>query len=325
MSVSPLASTNKQQWFSWRRLVLTGAAFALPVIILGVVIYREWELLLSVQWSIQPIAILGGFLLFLSAFLVAALTWADIMKSLGSDLPRGLHVRYYGISQLARRLPGTLWYIAGRGYLYKQHDESIRRVSAASGVELVIMIVSGLLLGLLLTVLPFTSPFINLLNNYRLSFQYIGLSFFLIGLIVLYPPVFDWMMKRIGLDIPQIPFGCFLRWLGGYMFTWLAGGIVFYLIAHSIFNLPWSEMLRLAAAWVIVGISSMLVFFFPTNLGFSEVGLTLILSTILPASVAAVSAIISRVVMMVFEIVTIFFVIGAILLKEELNQGKFIS
>jgi hypothetical protein len=29
--------------------------------------------------------------------------------------------------------------------------------------------------------------------------------------------------------------------------------------------------------------------------------------------------------MMVFEIVTIFFVIGAILLKEELNQGKFIS
>ena len=296
-------------------LILVALTFLL------VLAYQERAVLLSHPWQFRWPYLITSFVLFLVALVLAALIWADLMHRLGSKLSLHHHVRYFCISQLARRLPGTIWYVVGRSYLYKREGELTRLVSLASGIELVVMLLAGILASVAMA----TQWLVALPMGYLY-----GLFFLLpVFILLLHPRTVTWSLRRISLDdAPLLHFSSVLRWVVGYIAIWLLGGLIFYLALNVVLVLPLVHLPFVIGIWCFVGVSSIAVFFLPTNLGFSELGLSLLLSTILPLSISVSVAILTRILLLVFEAMAILVVLFWYMYKQpqaEVSYGETIG
>jgi hypothetical protein len=280
------------------QILLAGGTLLLSLAILGFLLYRERVLLLQIQWRFDPLLITGAFLAYLFGLGIAILVWADLMQRLGSTLPYTTHIEYFCLSHLAKRLPGTLWYIAGRTYLYKQAGESMRLVTFASSVEMVIMILSGVLTSLL---------FIGYALAELTHLPWWGWSVLtVLGLLLLHPLSLRYWIRRFNIGaLPTLAYRYLLFWLCLYTLPWVVGGVVLYAICNAVTVVPLSALPYLIGSWSLVGTLSFLVFFLPSNLGFSEVGLSLLLATLVPSALAVVVAVVNRIIVLIYEIVTV--------------------
>lgn len=99
-----------------RKLHWLGSGLALAGIIFVIIRMRTYWLDLDfsrvtlLAWiSISIFAIVYGF-----ANTLLASAWRDLLAYLGESLPRSEAIRIYGISQLAKYLPGNIFHLAGR-------------------------------------------------------------------------------------------------------------------------------------------------------------------------------------------------------------------
>lgn len=284
-----------QQQFA--RIILPLLSIFLTFCILGAFIYKDWDVLFTQTWEIAWINMIYAFLLLVLGMFIAALVWGDLLHSLGSRVSWAHHLRYYFISQLAKRLPGTVWYIAERGYFYKQHGDSVGLIAIASSIELSIAIFTGILIALVcLSQLVMTFS----LNYWLLT------AVLLIGLVVLLAPrsvhFFLRWLQRDKLVLVQYSYPKLLSWILCYIVLWLLGGLVLYFNINILYPLPFQHILYIIGSWTAVGTLSVLVFFLPTNFGFTEIGLSLLLVQVLPSSLAAIITVASRVLILLYEI-----------------------
>jgi glycosyltransferase 2 family protein len=278
------------------RLLIALGMILFSIALLIVLIYRQYDVLRDYRWNLHWVFILGGFGALLPGLLLAAAVWADLMRSLGSRVRFVDHIRYYCITHLGRRLPGTLWYVAGRSYFYKQHNESLKLVATASGLELIISVVSGALVTILFSAYAFRAlPSLYLIGL---------LGVLALGVALTHPQVIHQILRRMKLPIPHpLRYVEIVRWLIGYGLIWIAGGIVLFMIVNAVTALALFHLPFIITIWSLVGTLSITVFFLPSNLGFTEVSLSLLLSTLVPSSLAVVIALLVRLALLAYEIV----------------------
>jgi len=283
---------------SLTQLLLIGGTLFFSLAVLALLLYREWDRLFEIEWRLDPRFFAGVLLAYLIGLGLASCIWADLMRRFGSTLPALTHIEYFCLSQLAKRLPGTVWYIAGRTYLYKQVGESLRLVTFASSVELLITVLSGALATLLFA-------------GYTLSewtpLPWWGWLIFIFGaLALLHPRLLQYWLRRFNISEPAaLHYRHLLLWVCLYIFNWILGGFVLYCTGNLVTPIPLSQLPYLMGSWILVGTLGFVVFFLPSNLGFFEVGLSLLLATIVPSAVAVIIAIVNRVVLLIAEIVGI--------------------
>lgn len=280
---------------SLTKVAIVAGTFVASVAVLLTLLYRERTVLLEYEWQLHLNPLIGSLILFSLALVLAAAVWSDLMRTLGSEMPAARHISYYCIANVAKRLPGTLWYVAGRGYLYKNHGESLRLVSIASSLELIVGLVSGIVV-----TLAFAGVSISTLSR-----GHIGILFgaFVLGLALIHPSSIRWTMRRIGVDpLPDLKYGSILKWVGVYTLIWIIGGTVLYLVANIIVPVDLRHVPYVISSWSLVGVLSILVFFLPTNLGITEAGLGVLLATVMPSSLAVVVAILTRVLLIAYEL-----------------------
>jgi hypothetical protein len=94
-----------------------------------------------------------------------------------------------------------------------------------------------------------------------------------------------------------------LSWLFIYSLAWILGGIVLFLIGNVVTNISIQQIGYFIGGWSLVGVLSTTVFFLPTNMGITEIGLSLVLSNIMPSSIAVIIAILARLLMIFFEVI----------------------
>lgn len=280
------------------KILVALAAFLLSLSILGFLVYRERAQILTYEWQLRWDQLLLAFVLFQVALVLAAFIWADMMRVLGSPTGRAEHVRIYCFSQLARRLPGTVWYLAGRGYLYRQEAGGLRRMAAASSLELMITVLSGAVVALV-----FGAQSLAALSS---AYAYSLLGGASLGIVLLHPRTVRWGLARAGLpDANVVGYALILRWLAGYGVVWLLGGLIFYITAGAITPLGVGQAPFFVGAWSLIGVSSILLLFLPSNLGFTEVGLSLLLTAVLPSAVAVSVTVFARLAQYVYELLAI--------------------
>jgi uncharacterized membrane protein YbhN (UPF0104 family) len=281
-----------------RTLFLTLLGLAAAASVLGLLVYREWDAFVAYDWQLNWWALAAAYVLLLIGVAIPALGWAIIMRIMGSQLPLLMHLRYYVITYLTRRLPGTVWYVAGRGYLYRQEGESLRLVTIASSVEYALQIVAGALVTLAL--------WSYALRGVSLWYA-VGLGLLaLLGLWATQPQIMRWYLRRVGLqDAPALRKRHVLGLLALYAVLWLVGGLMFYAIAFAVTAVAPVHMVYIIACWCLVGTLSVVVFFLPSNFGFTEVGLSLLLSAVMPSSLAVLVAVLSRLFTMGFELLAV--------------------
>jgi hypothetical protein len=275
-------------------LLLPAITILIAIAILGYLIYRERQLLLAYNWQFHPQYFALTFILYSIDLAIVALVWGWIMNTLSKQLNYLTHFRYFSIANITKRIPGTLWYIANRAQLYKSNGIDPKLTTVASGMELAVSVLSSVVVcGI------FSIPIIL---QYELNPIILGVIV-LLCIIVIHPRFMDWIFRLLKVEASEFSYLEILKWLITYIFAWILGGLLLFSLGNSITTIPIENLPYIIGSFGLVNLLSLAFFFLPTNLGITEVGLSLLLANIMPSSVAVVVAIAFRLVVILYEIV----------------------
>lgn len=293
------------------RWITTTGAILFTFFVLGYLVYRQRDVLTSYNWHIRWMYLVGAFLLYCPALFIASFVWTRIIRALGYQVNFLTHFRYYSISNLAKRLPATVWYVFYRNQMYQKEGLPAAVTSLASGIEFVVVLLSGILVvGL------FAVP---ILLEYQLGVWGIAILF-AVAIIFFNPKIINWLLKKSGVAQAQFQYRKLVLWVGGYVLVrLLAGGLVF-CIGNSIYTIPLESLPYIIGSWTLVGVLSSLLFFSPSNLGFNEVTFSLLLSKILPSPIAVIIALLLRISLIAFEAAWALFVLGFEAIRTKLTN-----
>ena len=279
-----------------KALRLLGAfVTGLLVAVTAFLIWQSRKTLVDVLQTARYEYLVGVFGLYSVSIAWVAFGWHLVVRHLGSQSSLLVDLKAYVYTLAARRLPGPLWYVAGRTVLGGRLGIP-RRVSAlSSGIEVVLSIVSGIIVGM---------PAI-LMQTKGAGFA-IGIFVLieLLGLTLLHPKVLQGLLARLGHQIQpgRLAASRVLSWLGAYVAMWLSGGLMTYVLVAAIYPVDVSHLPRIVSLWALTGVVSYVGFFLPHNLGLSEVALSGLLSSVLPLSIAVATAVLMRVLTTVFDL-----------------------
>lgn len=261
---------------------------------LGWLVSNQWDALTQAKWSIDTRFVLGGFLVDGVLMLLGAAVFGSIIDTFAQPRSFKQHLYAFGMNMVTRRIPGTVWYVLFRNSLYGGMGYSKRAATYASGLEWLVTLASGLILAAL------TGSAVLRQLHVPLFPLIIAL---LAAAVLLSPPVTRWTMRRLRLEEAEVRLPRLIVWMGLYLLIWLGGGVMLFLMINALHPVPGESFLYVIGCWALVGAVGQLLVFLPSNLGFTEVSLSLLLAQIMPSSIAVVLAILFRIAVTVFEIV----------------------
>jgi hypothetical protein len=279
-----------QRWLSVLAFLIVLATLAMLLL----AVYRQRDVLFSYDWHINVTVLLVIVVLHGVTLLVGTANWVQIYHRLGPKFSFSKHLRYYSISQASRRLPGTIWYIASRAMFYQQQGVSARLTSLASGLEYGVMTLAGFLLAIL-----FALP---ILNYYHVSWVWMALAVLATGLI-LHPAVNRRIFTWLKVDQQGFSSKDLLIWTVSYMFNWLLGGTYLFLVINVIYPLPLAQFGFVMGCYIAVVTITRLMIFFPSNMGVTEIGFSVLLAQVMPAPIAIIIALLLRIIATSLDIV----------------------
>jgi uncharacterized membrane protein YbhN (UPF0104 family) len=244
-----------------------------------------------------------SFIFLLINFLIFVQGWRAIIHGLGADISFTKAFWVISSSQIAKYIPGGIWFALGRVYLGK--GEKLRGEVVAMSV--IIETCLTLLVGILLFLLS-----VNLANE-RIRANFLALiPIVLLFLFILYPPILNYLL-RISLRIFRRPpvtlaisYKRVLGLSGYFLGLWIAQIIGFHWLINAIYPLTVVHIFKLTAAYTLSWITGFVVVIAPGGLGVREGMMTLLLSSILPTPLAIAISFLARVWITVFEAIVFF-------------------
>jgi glycosyltransferase 2 family protein len=271
---------------------------AVSAVSFGAILYANWDLLHTFEWQLRPLPLVLSFVAYSIALALAILGWGRVLQALGSSSPWAEHIRVYCVTNLARRLPGVLWYVVGRLVLYEPRHVSKVAVSVGSALELFLTGLSGLVLGMLL----WPGIVKEVLNPYLLA------TLFSLSLLAIHPKVVGYIFNRLEALRNRdsrivLSYRQMLGWFLLYTAIWLSGGLVIFGLIQSLSPVPLDLLIPTIGAWSLSGMISVLAAVLPVGFGLRELALGLLLANFLPEGVAIVVAILARLLLTLYELV----------------------
>lgn len=276
--------------------------------VLGYLVFSNWDALINFDWNLRPAYIGISFILYSAILFLTVFVWKMVVESIGHKVAFKIHFVSYCISALGKRLPGTLWYIAWRAKIYG-NEFSAKFVTFTSGIEMAVTIIAAVI-----TCSIFSIP---LILKYKYSIYFI---IFLLGMsiIVLHPKFIKWLLGKYNIEARAVKYKYLIVWIIIYIFIWCLIGIMLYAISNIIYPSPITQINYFIGTTALTGVLSRLLFFSPVKFGFGEVSYSLLLSQIMPSSIAVIVALMYRMVVVSFEI--IWAIISYTIAKREITN-----
>jgi len=283
-----------------RTLVLIPVVGAV-LVSLGLTVYSSWETLARYDWQFDLRYLGVSFACYSVALFLSVLTWHAIIRCLAGFTDFTTNARVYLYSAIAKRLPGVVWYIASRLYLYQQEGIAKTITSTGLALETAMMIVAGMVvyLGSLLLgqwgLLGGGSPWL-----------WLGLAPLLVVMVQpsLLIRAVNAVLVRLGrarLEV-RVRRQDSLLWVALYAANWVAGGLSLYFLTLAIHPLPAAALFDVVGIVALSGVLSLIAFFVPGGWGIREVSLTLALRPYLPLPLALAVPLLFRLWLIVGEI-----------------------
>jgi len=287
------ARTFGSRRISW---LVTGLIITFSVGFLGWMLWHYLPTLLAYHWKLQVLPLILGFPIYTLDLLLAVLGWSIIMGQLGHPLDFREHIRIFCMTRVAGRIPGAPWHVVGRVALYKRLGVNVKVTSVASGLEMILIIVSGIISSALI---GFSLP-----ENLQKYLVWMGLVL-VIGLGLMHPSVVRKVLQWLGHTQTAVRprYHDMLLLLGLYILVWGVGGCVLYMMILALYPLPWTQLPGVIGAWGLSGAVASLLSLSPTSFGIKEIALSLLLALFIPAGLAVVIAILMRLYLTAAEFV----------------------
>jgi glycosyltransferase 2 family protein len=279
----------------------------LGVLVAGATLYflvfrlvRDWrqipfdQLHLSIPLLIASFALLLG-----TRFPLEAFAWERILAALGERLPFRRAIAVISVTQLGKYIPGKLWFTLGRAAMARSDGVPETKTLVSVGIEIILSFFAALIL--LAAAVPVVPKGTLPRSIYWL------LAAGPLCLILLYPPLLNRLLrpvlgwfKRPHFDV-SLSYLTALKLVGLYLVDWALQGIGCFLLINSFYPLPLSKLPILLGGYATSWILGFIVLVAPAGLGVREGIYTLILGTIVPAPVAIMSALVTRIWMTLGE------------------------
>jgi uncharacterized membrane protein YbhN (UPF0104 family) len=247
-------------------------------------------------------------------FSLLARGWSSIVAELGSKVPYGKAFWIVSTSQIAKYVPGGIWYTVGRVYLARTEKvkEEIGLLSVV--FETFLLMLTNLILFLVS---------VNFIRGEAYLSPYLSATFIVVILILLYPPLLNKLLN-LGLRVLKKPtVKLHARYLSilkisTYFFAlWIAQIAGYFFLINSIYSVGASQLPNLATAYTLSWITGFIVLFAPGGIGVREGMMTLLLSSILPLPLAIAISFITRVWITIFEVLVFF---TGLLIRRKTNK-----
>jgi uncharacterized membrane protein YbhN (UPF0104 family) len=291
----------------------------------------RWHQVSAVKWSLDlKFFALACLALTLSYALVAGLWGLALASVTPTSVAAG--ARIWFLANLARYVPGNVWSFVGAVELARREGAPRRTTLAVMALTQALSVGLALLVGLPVLLTEWARLGRPALLGLAVV---VALALLVLGLwrplerrvLARYPdlgPVLERLFRRgsgaAEADAPVLPRrGVLLGLAAGYVLYWGLTGLAFAALVRGIFPLPASAIpLAVAgyAAGYAVGFLSLLT---PAGLGVREGVLVLALAPVMPAGPALVVALVSRLWMMVFELLG---AVVAYLVDRTLHHGS---
>ncbi|MGQ9786882.1 MAG: hypothetical protein ACUVSJ_10525, partial [Anaerolineae bacterium] len=268
-------------------------------IVLGIylVLYNNCQFLLQFEWRIHWMPLVASFPSYSLALALAVLTWGLMLNKTGGRIGWVDHMRVYCITNLARHVPGALWYIIGRVATYERLGVSKSAVTVSSGLEAILIVLSGLIVALVM------SP--ALVMTY-LDSQFWWLAGCVATLAAIHPAFIRFTLRKLGTDTTiagELRYRDLLVWLTLYSSVWVLGGLCLYELIAGVYPVSLSLFPVVIGAWAFSGTLSTLGMFLPVSSLLHTIALGALLALFLPLGVAVVATVLVRVVLTLYEVV----------------------
>lgn len=286
--------TNKLYQKRWVRLLLFGTIILAVFFSLLFSLYANWQVLVNYKWQINYGALELTFVFYSLNLLAIIYGWHLIMGGLANNWKFSEHFRIYVLTELAKRLPGSLIHVAGRLIMYERMNTRKSLVVLGSGLEAILMVVSAAIVYLL------ASSF----NREKYGEGWL-IGAVILGLILMHPTVINLILTKIkNVNHTQpLKYRQILLWLLFYALGWSLGGVTVFWLINTLTPLPFNQLPQVIAAWTLAGSLSSLIFFSPSGLGIQEITLTVLIGQLIPEPIAIIVAILLRILLTLYQII----------------------
>ena len=276
------------------------------VIVLGLVgqmLYRERAQLLAYPWRIQAPFLLLAFLGHACAIHLTFVVWGLLVGRLAGSANPGwrTHLSIYYPTALAKRIPGTVWYAAGRVVMYERAGVATALTLAALVLEMTLITIAGIIFFLLMLPLGGVGQGAAL-ASLRAVPVWIPVALIVAALGLSWPGVLErllnWGRARLGRPPVRLTVGYqdILLWLGLNLLVWLTAGVGFFGVVSIIYPAPWADLAPMMLIITLASLFSIVSFLVPVLPMVREATVSVLLAAYMPLSVAIVVAILYRVV-----------------------------
>lgn len=281
---------------------LAGGLFVAAALgFLALAVVRQREDLLAYDWSFEPAWLALSLVLLLGGLLGSAVIWRRVLAAFEHDVALLPLTRVWFVSSLGRYIPGKVWQLVGVADMTR--ELGIDAVTSVTSVALYMMYatLSAFVVGIYL----FPPDAIASLEVPLLVARWVAP----VALLLLHPALARGVLRLGGRILRRE-----LRpWQGGIVdggvlfamciVQWLVYGAGFHAFTASLTDAPLALFPYLTASFALSFVAGYVVFIAPAGLGAKEGALTLLLSSVMPLSVAAAVAIGARLWIVAGEVV----------------------
>lgn len=275
---------NQRRW----RIALTVLLLGPAVALIAFRTYQNWGVLQEHSWQLHPERWAGALLGYSLALFCLLWAWDHMLAQLGHERPFRNNARIYCLSNLAKRIPGGIWYMAGRVHLYQ--DERVPATVTLTGTALEVVLLATTGMAAFFLTLPFS-------QGGWPSYLGLALAVLLVAVFALQPPVFNrvlrFLLRRMGSETQlEITYSGLLPLLLGYLGGWVFAGAGLYMAILSFYDLPWNLLPDIVGLWALSGTLSMLAStLLLLGMGVREIALSFLLTVHMPQPIAIVAAV----------------------------------
>ncbi len=287
--------------FNWLRYTLGVAIALLAFYFLFSRLIRDWRQIPfdTLHFNLL-LLILSYAVLFVVHFPLSALGWQLLLAGLGEQIGFRRALAIITITQLGKYAPGKVWFTLGRMSLARSDGVAESKTLTSVVIE------TGFLL--LAAVLLFALALLFLPRGAFPPGVYYSLLAAPFTLFVVYPPILNRLLRfllprfkrpvfTLKLSYPRL-----LAILGIYLLDWFFQGLGCFILINSFYPFPARQLPVLLGGYAISWILGFLFLLAPAGLGIREGIYTFILKLVMPAPVAIISAMVTRVWMSTGEL-----------------------
>jgi hypothetical protein len=285
----------------WRGRALIAGFLLLTLVAIGLLVRANWDSFRNYDWVFRPQWFLLALLSFALTLLLSAFAWHILMSRLAGFTRRRYNLKFWAYGNLAKRLPTPVWYIASRAVLYEPYGVSKTATSLVSGLELGLILISGLALFLL--TLPFWALPATLTGDIAHSWLLAPLA--LGCLLLLHPCILSAVWRRLSptAGAVQLQGKDALAWIAGYAVIWCTGAWGLFCTVSIFHPLPVSTWPAMLGMWTLANTVSLAGSLTLANIGLREISLTLLLTSLTSAPTALLAAVAVRLIWLTGEFV----------------------